>query len=213
MDERLELPATFDCTRLRARVTDSGCSRMWTAAHDPARQPKPWESRAACIGCPVGASKANADLGIASAAARARQVEGVCARCGASGRRMVARVHCISCYNRLREASIGKDARGRPPRHAARLFSVALIIERPGLLPVSRTWRSVTSRPEAILAAALATAGDAISIGWSRLAELPGESQPELALFAPRKTRPRRPRAPSCPVSIMLPDYPHASAA
>jgi hypothetical protein len=203
MDERLALPATFDCTRLRARVTEKGCARLWRSANEKPNAPQPWESRAACLGCAVGSLHALGSLEPARQAALARQVAEVCVTCGSSGRRMVKQTHCVSCYNRLREAAIGRDARGRPPALMRRLFAVGLVVGRPDATPALRMCQGVTSRAEAILTMAKQAASVAIVIGWPRLVDLPPGCQPELSLEAPRVSPPRPPRPPALPVSCL----------
>lgn len=149
---------------------------MWLSAQDKRRAIRPDDSRAACLGCQIGARHAGVDLEVADRAARQQELAETCVRCGAVGRRMVRKVHCVGCYNRLREARIGRDGRGRPPKFAASLHPVSLVLTGIGPSELTAHYQRCTSRPEAILLAAREAEGQVISVGFRRLAPLPPEA-------------------------------------
>lgn len=181
----------FHCDRMAARLSTAGCAKMWISVGK--RPPQIGEARMACIGCPIGAKHAGVDPEVAARAARQAELQEVCARCTTAHRRMVGKTHCVNCYNRLREASIGRDARGRPPRFAAALHRVSLLVTGGGPALQVRHYSRVTSRAEALLMAAMDSAGAAIAVGWRRLADLPSGAIEDIAPgFAPMLFRPRR---------------------
>ena len=104
------LPAMFACPRTNMRLTAAGCARLWTAANDPdhnakngnnrrqkSYRPEPWEGKAACWHCPIGAKHAGADFNSRPLSDIMRN------RCGATGAvasRLVAgmREHLMSPF-------------------------------------------------------------------------------------------------------------------
>lgn len=188
------LPPLFKCDRLQARMTVGACAKMYRSAED--RPPQIGESRAACVGCEIGARHAGRDIEVARRAARAAELDPVCASCGATGRRMVGGLRCISCYNRAAEARRGRDARGRPPRFATLYHCVSLVLVTPTGL-ARRDYPGVTGRAEALILAAKQSGGGEVAIGWRRLAPLPAGAALDLAPdFAPRRGQMPRPRRP-----------------
>lgn len=172
----MNLPALFTCERLRARMTEAGCARMFTSARE--RMPYPDEARSACVGCELGARHAGVDIERAREAVRAAELASCCSRCGRTGRRMIgmktgAPVRCVSCYNRFREAQSGRDARGRVPKFAGTFFPVTLVVAQAGFAPSVVTCPFVAGRAEAIIRTAQHAKGAAIAIGFQRLAPLP----------------------------------------
>lgn len=172
------MPPLFTCERLHARMTEAGCARMWTSARD--RPPYPNEQRAACVGCELGARHAGVDIERAREAVRAAELADRCSECGRAGLRMIGRVHCVSCYNRRREARCGRDARGRVPKFIGRYHPVSLVVALPGSITV-RSFAFVAGRAEAILLAAREAKGAAIAIGFPRLSPLPEGAMPDLS--------------------------------
>ena len=183
MDRTEILPALFNCERLHARMTEAGCARMWASARD--KPPYPDESRAACVGCEIGARHAGEDIERAREAARAAELADRCSQCGRTGLRMIGRTTCVSCYNRRREARCGRDARGRVPKFASRYHPVSLVVAQSGIA-VARNFPIVAGRAEAIVLAAKQAQGAAIAIGFQRLSPLPPGAMLELSpAFAP----------------------------
>ncbi len=192
MAAALSLPDLFLCERTRTRLTEAGCARMWRSVGE--RPPAPYETRHACLGCEIGARHAGVSPEAARVAAREAELLPVCARCGAQGRRMIGRLHCVSCYNRAREVRVGCDARGRIPRFAVRFHAVSLVLVLPSsATPAIRRCDDVAGRPEAILLAAKRAAGESLVVGFQRVAgaALPIFCQPEFGpFFAPPARRP-----------------------
>lgn len=184
MDRTESLPALFTCERLRARMTEAGCARMFISARE--RTPYPDEARSACVGCELGARHAGVDIERAREAQRAAELVDFCSECGRSGRRMIGRVICVSCYNRRREAMCGRDARGRVPKFIGRYHPVSLAVTLPGLAATGRNFALVAGRAQAIMIAAQQAKGVAIAIGFQRLSPLPPGALLELSpAFAP----------------------------
>lgn len=116
-------PVLFDCARRRLRLTEAGCARLFLSAR--ADRPQPHEGRHACLACPVGAAHA----GVAMAAPAAIEaLRAVCSRCRRLRDRLVHGHLCLSCYNRDREARLGRNCKGGVPRLVARLHPVRIAV-------------------------------------------------------------------------------------
>ncbi len=197
-----QLPSMFTCERMRARLTEAGCARLWKSVGE--RPPRPDEARAACLGCAIGARHAGVDVAEAVRADRAAALAPFCARCGRQGSRLIGGLHCVSCYNRQREVARGRDARGRVPGFAGRFGAVPLLVVQGGRA-AEMVFPGVMGRAEAAVIAAKRAQGGELTIGFRRLAPLPLGAQPELApAFAPIRGR-ARPAAPDltglfCPI-------------
>lgn len=96
----------FRCERMRANLSTETCAGMWRrtnndgdAAHD------------ACRCCPLGALHA----GEATASLSPLKGALICARCHRPAGRLIAGMHCVSCYNRQREFLTGRNAKGTAP--------------------------------------------------------------------------------------------------
>lgn len=206
------LPEMFSCGRMRARITTSGCARMWRSVED--RAPRIGEARMACLGCEIGAINAGVDVEAARRAVRASVIAPICARCGTTGSRLIGGETCVSCYNRLREVQRGRDGRGRPPRFAAKFHQVSLAVAMNGRI-IQRVYPLVTSWAEAIVLAAKRADGAGIAVGPPRLSCLPPGAQLEIdPIFAPirRRARDRVARAaPRARAMIIHPDFFHAA--
>jgi hypothetical protein len=193
---------------MRARITTSGCARMWRSVEE--RPPRIGEARMACLGCEIGAINAGVDVEAARRAVRASVIAPICARCGTAGSRLIGGETCISCYNRLREVKRGKDGRGRPPQFAAKFHSVALAVTVGGRI-THRVYPMVTSWAEAIVLAAKRADGAGIAAGPPRLSALPIGAQLEIdPIFAPLNRRPRGPRRATAappPHIIIVPSF------
>ena len=84
------------------RITPTTCAGMWARArrcHEDALI-----RLAACVGCQIGAAHAGVPTSTSPAASSGL----ACARCGATGRRLIGRIHCVACYNRQREYVAGR---------------------------------------------------------------------------------------------------------
>ena len=117
----------------------------------------------------------------------------VCPRCERQAPRFINGRFCISCYNRDREARLGRNAKGGRPRictsiHPERLAVAGAVASRP--VVVDR----VMSRPEAIaILARQGTAGLVVGLpAWLP----PAGAQMELALFRAAARPPQRVKPP-----------------
>ncbi|TCI00176.1 hypothetical protein EJV46_05865 [Roseococcus sp. SYP-B2431] len=123
-----DLPELFRCERQGARLTVPACARMWRSARET--RPAPWESRHHCLGCPVGAG--NAGEKVETVALGAEEWRLVCCRCLRRAERLIHRKFCVSCFNRDREARIGRNAKGQTPRLVARLRPISIVVPQAG---------------------------------------------------------------------------------
>lgn len=117
----------IECERQRMRLSKAGCARLWRSAQE--RKPEPWEGRAHCRTCPIGAACAGVAAAPAATAAAAEKLRPTCGRCGKVSDRFIhARGICISCYNREREARIGRNRRGNAPAITAKLAPLSMVL-------------------------------------------------------------------------------------
>lgn len=155
----------------------SGCSRLWRSAQ--ASRPAPWEGRASCIGCPIGADHAGQSREEARAARAAETLRRICPRCPGGPRpasRLINGAFCVSCYNRAREVARGRNGKGNPPAVvAARLHAVALAVapSEAGSAPSVEVFPAVTSRVEAMILAAKRAGGRPLLFGAPHMAMRP----------------------------------------
>ena len=108
----------FNCARLSATLSTTACASQWSTA----------ASTSSCAGCGIGRQHHAAAAPGSAAAPRVRDRSRECLRCGRTDLRLVQAVGiCVSCYNRQREANIGRNAKGMPPAYfePLRLFTVA----------------------------------------------------------------------------------------
>jgi hypothetical protein len=193
----------FDCAPLRARLTVSACARMWASALQ--RPPQPGEARLACVGCEVGARHAGRDVEDARRQQRIRDLADICVSCETAGRRLVGNTLCVSCYNRAREARLGRDARGRQPGFQHRYYTAALVVAAPRRTE-ARLFRDVLSLADAARRAAKASQGEIIHLAPSRLSAIPHGAMLDLGpAFVPHRYRRRQRRAAACPVPPVRP--------
>lgn len=96
----------FRCERMRGTLSTTACADMWRKANDLSDG-----SCANCMRCPTGAVHAG------EVAASMSPLKGTltCARCHRGASRLIGRMVCVSCYNRAREMSIGRNAKGTAP--------------------------------------------------------------------------------------------------
>lgn len=106
--ERDELPGVpaFRCERLRATLSVGSCADMWRKANH-----ENVERLSRCKSCPIGATHA----GETAASMSPFMGACVCARCQQTAPRLIGRHLCVSCYNRQREAIVGKNSKGTRP--------------------------------------------------------------------------------------------------
>lgn len=114
--ERPELPERlfFTCERLHATLSVEACAENWRRAaksRDHVHTP--------CRACVIGAAHAGEAYANVSPLKGAR----LCARCHRGAMRLIWGHVCVSCYNREREAVIGRNAKGRRPVKVGRLES------------------------------------------------------------------------------------------
>lgn len=96
----------FQCSRLRAKLSTEACSGMWRKADEINDG-----SHSACRLCPLGAVHA----GEVSASMSPLKGSMTCARCHRVSERLIHKMMCVSCYNRQREALLGRNAKGTVP--------------------------------------------------------------------------------------------------
>lgn len=173
----MALPEMFSCPRTAMRLTPAGCARLWTAANDPdhnakngnnrrhkSYRPEPWEGKAACWHCPIGAKHAGADFNSRPLSDIMRN------RCGATGAvasRLVAGyagTFDVSVYNRRCEALRGRNARGSRPRICNRLHHITLAVIDESAVTI-KEFGPLLSPLEALLNAARTATGATIAIG------------------------------------------------
>lgn len=82
-----------------------------------------------------------------------KEIRTICPRCARPASRMIAKHHCVSCYNRDREARLGKNAKGTRPGLCDTLHPASLAVGEGAGVAV-RKCGSVSNRTEAILALA-----------------------------------------------------------
>ena len=112
--ELKELPGVpvFKCEKLRATLSQKNCSDMWRRATmgDDDRVSR-------CKNCQIGALHA----GESEASMSPLRGANICARCHETGRRLVGKHLCVSCYNRQLEIIKNTNARGVAPSRLAPL--------------------------------------------------------------------------------------------
>lgn len=156
------------CTRRSLRLLPAACGRLYISANGK-DEPAPWEGRAACRGCAIGAR--NAGRPVERLAEAAGELQRICTRCHAPAPRQIQGRWCVSCYNRHLEALKGVNAKGGRPQLLDRLHRVrvAAMVDRrrvPAAGPVVDVL-------EAMIAAARkakngAAFGAAPTVAWGR---------------------------------------------
>lgn len=160
----MEQPPLFLCERQKTSLTHVGCARMWLAARDPNKgTPKPWEGRAVCVTCPIGA--AHAGQTISPVAESVALICKLCPRCLRVTERLINGKFCISCYNRDEEAKRGKNAKGGTPRLCSQLHEETIAISGGAAITV-QSFPGVTCATEALIAATR-TADTSLFFGWA----------------------------------------------
>lgn len=185
------------CDRQRVTLSVAACARMWLSAADPERPAKPWEGRHHCVGCPVGAENNGVAPAAALVGAAAAEWAPICPRCAKPAPRLINGHLCVSCYNRHREAMVGKNCKGSRPRLCAVLHRTRLAVAEDGAARVLRTDLLVDPVEALIRMAKRASGPIAFSRAPARLAlpqlELGVEMllPPGTVLARPGRARPR----------------------
>lgn len=96
----------FQCDRMRARLSTASCASMWRQADEINDG-----THHNCRLCPIGAVHA----GEVAASMSPLKGSTMCARCHRTDGRLIGRMLCVSCYNRQREALLGRNAKGTAP--------------------------------------------------------------------------------------------------
>jgi hypothetical protein len=97
----------------------------------------------------------------------------ICPRCLQPAERIINDSLCISCYNRAREAQLGRNAKGGTPQLCARLHDIDMAVLADGELRVTTTHRTVGAA-EAMIGVAR-HAQTALAFGW--VASGPGNQE------------------------------------
>lgn len=138
------------CERLNLSLSTAGCARRFQKAQ---AGPPPGDTLAPCQFCPVGARHAGAK--VAPMAKVQADLGKICPRCTRPTTRLINGKHCISCYNRHREALIGRNRRGTRPALADRLHTAQVLVVDGGQVALKAAPR-VASRCEALMVIAKA---------------------------------------------------------
>lgn len=141
MTDDVPLPGLFTCARHPGdlQITPATCAGLWARAR---RSPEDALVRLApCVGCQIGAGHAGAPVSTRSAPCGSGAA--FCARCGGgSARRLIGGRLCMNCYNRGREAQVGRNARGGPPTHHRPLFcAVVGVVGDDGVMNIEKIVR------------------------------------------------------------------------
>lgn len=118
----------FGCTRLAATLSVKGCAARWAEAKSPPGRRRKNDTGvehasdqfSACRACPIGAVHSGERVRVYSPFYAAA----ICPGCRKGTTRMIGDRICVSCYNRRREAVIGRNARGNAPSKLVVLRSV-----------------------------------------------------------------------------------------
>ena len=116
-----DMPVLFTCPRHAGglRLTSAACASQWLRAHNVDRSHQLFP----CRGCEIGASNAGEEPDRVPS-----RLDACCVRCGRIGLRLVrGNGLCISCYNREKEVSNGRDRHGNVPRGLPRTRDLRII--------------------------------------------------------------------------------------
>lgn len=127
-------------------LREAACINDWRRAR---KHPDPEHANYLCVGCATGCARAGEAPEMARRD-RALSKRKWCVRCHRPATRLIHKRLCVSCYNRQREAGVGRDRRGRVPRNAPRLYLADLLLGAPACISVVRVAR-VASTLEAAL--------------------------------------------------------------
>lgn len=141
MESRPVLTAALvDCSRRNLRLTEQGCTTLYKSANE-GKAPAPWEGRAACRNCPVGAMRATGQV-INPMAQVMSDLARICVRCGRTPERLIWSTYCPSCDARQREAIRRRNSKGNPPKlssviHTEKLLVSGKLVVRPNVIDAS----------------------------------------------------------------------------
>lgn len=152
----------FRCSGLNATLSDAACSKNYRWAMSEYGQREGF--RPQCRGCDIGALHS----GISPIQMSRSRFLGrlYCTRCQNPARRLIRKTICVSCYNREREVTVGKNAKGGIPIHAKPFAPATLACYVGDQLETKvRRLDRVTSRVEAVLAV-LRMEPKPVTFGW-----------------------------------------------
>ena len=154
--------AHFKCERLVAAVSTESCADMWRAANQGEEL-----GRSCCKRCPVGAVHAG------EVNASTSQLKGamICGRCHRTALRLIHGHECVSCYNRSREARIGRNAKGTVPTKLAPLEPRKIWFFTTGGAFRSLAMKQTVDTDELVVAA-LRDTGDQVHFAWHAAVQL-----------------------------------------
>jgi hypothetical protein len=144
----------FLCDRRNLTLSKAGCARLYASANN-GKPPDPFEGRAACRACPIGALHLTGVLPDPTAQLT-EALRRICPRCGRPAERLIWGILCASCDARHREALKGRNAKGHPPALSKVLHPASIVMaDKGGARIVCRS--SVVGLGEIILHAAKST--------------------------------------------------------
>lgn len=177
----------FRCDRRSLTLSKAGCSKLYDSANGP-KAPEPWEGRAACRACPVGALNLTGIL-LNPVAMLKERMRYLCPRCCRLSSRLIWGQLCASCDVRQREAVAGRNAKGNRPALSGQIHTERLAVTGGGITK-TLIRHGVASLQEVMLHAAKSS-GVPITYGrrrvqWTSLTQLdhrgPWTSQLEILL-------------------------------
>lgn len=110
--------------------------------------PAAWDRKTACQFCPIGA--ANAGAPIDPMAEAVQSLTRHCTRCQKPAARRINGKFCVSCYNRDREARVGRNKNGNPPAKILAALHTATIVVACGNNSTITSRHRVAARTEAM---------------------------------------------------------------
>ena len=151
----------FRCEPLKATLGVKSCAGMWKQANHGQS-----ERLYQCKRCPVGAEHA----GDKSASTSTLKGSMTCSRCHRGAIRLIEKWLCVSCWNRQREAVIGRNAKGQPPTKM-RPLAPRCITMATAAGTVQRLSRAMTTCTEELVVAALRDNREAVSFMFTGAAQ------------------------------------------
>ena len=120
--------ALFTCRRHAGglRLAPQACAQMWQRANTDS-PPTRFDHLFPCWRCRIGAAHSGAEIPAEaedSAAAAMNWLRKHCVRCFGQPSRFIFNSLCIGCYNREREAVVGRNAKGARPRLRLSTFKI-----------------------------------------------------------------------------------------
>ena len=146
----------FRCAPMSATIAVDACAANWRASHGDSA-----ERLHKCRVCPVGAVHAGDTMASLSPLRGSK----VCSRCGTGTTRLVHAWLCVSCYNREREWTIQRNAKGQRPTRMAPLHRRSLLLLEAGGARVFG--RDLTASTEELMVAALRDSDRAVQFAFN----------------------------------------------